>query len=94
MERHVKQQAGGKILDRQRQPVALHIVGLQRRCFAGRVGITVLDYGVRDVQTLPARPARPQAKVGIFAVQEKALVEESDIIQHLAAVQSSRRAWE
>ena len=94
MEGYVKQQAGGEILECKEQPVAFHIIRLQRRCFAGRVGITVLDYGVRDVQTLPSGPTRPQAQVSIFAVQKKALVEKSNILQHLAAVQSSRRARE
>ena len=54
----------------------------------------MLHYGIRNVEALPARPARAQAQVGVFAVEEEILVESADIFQHRAAVERRGSGWQ
>src|ERR1043166_6244041 len=55
--------------------------------------IAVLHYGLRNVGAFPSCPARPQAEVGVFAIQEKAFLKKSDLLEHFTAVERGRAAW-
>ena len=52
----------------------------------------MIHHGVGGVQALPARPARAQAEVGVFAVEEEGSVESSDFVEHGPAVKRGRAA--
>ena len=52
----------------------------------------MLHDGVRHIQALPPRPARAQAQIGVFAIQEEVVVEAADLIQHRPAIQRGRAA--
>src|SRR6202012_2272377 len=69
-----------------KQSVALNVISLERRRASRGVGIVMLHDCLRNVQALPAGPARAQAKIGIFAIKEKTAVESAGLIEHGAAV--------
>lgn len=50
--------SGGEILGHHEQAVALHMIGVEPRGGAGRVGIVLFDDGVRHVKAGPSGRAR------------------------------------
>src|SRR5581483_6517738 len=52
----------------------------------------MLDHSSRFVKTLPGRPSPAQAQVGVLTIQEKRIVEQADLVEHLAAVERRRTA--
>jgi hypothetical protein len=44
--------------------------------------------GIGNVKAFPGGPARAKPKVGVFAIQEEAFIEEANFIEHFAAIQS------
>ncbi len=82
-----------EILDGRVQPVAFDIVRLERRRAPGRMRIAMLNDRAGNVSAFPSRPLRAQPQIGVFAVQKKILVEQSDLVEHLAAVQRCR-SWD
>src|SRR5215467_6963954 len=81
-----------KILDQQKQPVSLDVIGLQRSGLSGRMGISVIHHGVGRIQAFPARPSAAEPQIGVFTVQEKVLIESPDLIQHGPPIQRRRPA--
>src|SRR5258708_7071219 len=86
IEGHQQQVGQRKILEDHEEAITLHIIRFERRCLARRMRITMFHDCLWNVQAFPAGPARAKAEIGILAIQEEALVEESDFFQHFAPI--------
>jgi len=62
---------------------------LQRRKLTGSRGVNVIDDGRGHIETLPTGEPAAETEIRIVAVSKEVLVEETDHLEHLAAVDRS-----